>query len=106
MENIEMKLRKDEIEDLISALTFAYDNGKTVEEFGSLVLLRKLEEKLSETDTYGISYQEKYEYLSAKVAELREELYKKDKDYFDERLSEIVCNPESCIEVIKEWVAR
>jgi hypothetical protein len=42
-----ISLRKDELEDMISSLIFAYNNGKTSEEFGSHCLIKKLEKKLS-----------------------------------------------------------
>lgn len=45
---IEITLREDELEELILALTFAYNNGKTPEEFGSHCMLQKLKAKLSE----------------------------------------------------------
>ena len=44
--------------------------------------------------------------LSDKVAELREALYEYDRAFFESRLGEIVFSPESCIDVILEWIKQ
>lgn len=44
----EILLTEEEIKDLIKALTFAHNHGKTPEEFGSLRMIQKLKNKLKE----------------------------------------------------------
>jgi hypothetical protein len=43
-EKVQVLLSEEEIDSLVSALTFAYNNGNTADEFGDFSLLQKLKE--------------------------------------------------------------